>query len=146
MDVIYQIKKVLDEEGDLDLYVREDKEKVLQAFDRLDVKVSKLVETFFLSFAGPFWEETIGMLFLDIVDDNINIETETIVCRDIHGFPKQYLVLTEMIANEIIVLNSINDKVYRVNFEGDDEKLINGELEEDWDSFENFLITYFGLE
>lgn len=60
-------------------------------------------------------------------------------------FPKKYLVLTEMEANEVIVLNSLNDKVYRVDFEGGDEKLLNEDLEEDWESFEEFLVTYFGL-
>ncbi|MDE7415689.1 MAG: SMI1/KNR4 family protein [Lachnospiraceae bacterium] len=146
MNIICQIKKVLDDEDDLELYTRKDKEKVLQAFDRLDVKVSRLVEEFFLNLEGPFWGESLGMLFLDIINDDVNIESETNVCRNIHMFPKQYLVLTEMVADEIIVLDSMNDKVYRVDFEGGDIKLLNGELEEDWNSFEDFLRSYFGLD
>ena len=60
-------------------------------------------------------------------------------------FPKQYLVLTEMAANEVIVLDTINDKVYRFDFEGGDEALRNEQLEETWENFEDFLTTYFDL-
>lgn len=41
-----------------------------------------------------------------------------------------------MTANEVIVLNSLDDKVYRVDFESGDEKLINGQLEEKWETFD----------
>lgn len=37
------------------------------------------------------------------------------------------------------------DKVYNVNFEGGNELLMKGELKEDWSSFDDFLIDYFGL-
>lgn len=142
MDIISRLKKILDN----NIYARADENDVMQAFKRLDVKVSKLVEEFFLNFAGPFWEETIGMELLDIVNDSVNIESVTNVCRKVHLFPKQYLVLTEMVANEVIVLNTLNDKVYRVDFEGGDEALRNEQLQEEWDSFEQFLITYFDLK
>ena len=46
---------------------------------------------------------------------------------------------------EVIVLNTIDDKVYRVDFEGGDEKLLKGVLQAEWYSFEKFLIAYFGL-
>ena len=48
-----------------------------------------------------------------------------------------------MSANEVIVLDSDTDKVYRVNFEGGDELLKNGELQEEWSSFTDFLKEYF---
>lgn len=50
-----------------------------------------------------------------------------------------------MSALEVIVLDTVNDKVYRVDFEGGDEKLLNAELHPEWDSFEEFLIEYFDL-
>ena len=59
--------------------------------------------------------------------------------------PKQYLVLTEMAVNEVIVLDTLNGKVYRVDFEGGDEALRNEKLEETWENFEDFLTTYFDL-
>ena len=50
-----------------------------------------------------------------------------------------------MAANEVIVLDTLNDKVYRVDFEGGDEALRNESLEETWENFEDFLTTYFDL-
>ena len=141
MDIINKLKTILDSST----YARADESKVLRAFERLDVKVSELVEEFFLNFAGPFWEETLGMELLDIVDDKVNIESVTNECRKVHLFPKKYLVLTQMAANEVIVLNTLNDKVYRVDFEGGDEALRNEQLKEEWEDFEHFLITYFNL-
>lgn len=141
MNIISELKAILDS----GTYARENPEEVIQTFQRLGVKVSKDVEDFFVNFAGPFWEETLGMEFLDIVEDEVNIESVTMKCRKEHSFPEHYLVLTEMVANEVIVLNTIDDKVYRVDFEGGDEKLLKGVLQAEWYSFEEFLIAYFGL-
>ena len=141
MDVIGRLKKILDKST----YARTDKNEVIQTLKRLDVKVPKLFEDFFLEFAGPFWEEKIGMEFLDIVDDKVNIESVTNECRRVHLFPKQYLVLTEMVASEVIVLNTLNNKIYRVDFEGGDEALLSEQLEAEWENFEQFLIEYFDL-
>ncbi len=58
-------------------------------------------------------------------------------------FLKKYLVLSEMSANAILVLDSVTDKVYSVNFEGGDELLLSGELEETWPTFYEFLKEYF---
>ncbi len=141
MSIINKLKGNLDSS----IYTRENPDEVLQTFRRLSVKVSKSVEEFFVNFAGPFWEEVFGMEFLDIVEDEINIKSITMECRREHSFPVHYLVLTEMLANEVIVLNTLDDKVYRVNFEGGDEKLLSGELHAEWQSFEDFLIEYFDL-
>ena len=134
MSIISKLKEILDSST----YARENPDEVIQTFQRLSVKVSKDVEEFFVNFAGPFWEETLGMEFLDI-------ESVTMECRIEHSFPVHYLVLTEMVANEVIVLNTLDDKVYRVDFEGGDEKLLNGVLQAEWQSFEEFLIAYFDL-
>ena len=141
MDTINKLKKILDN----NLYRRTNKDEVIQSFKRLTIKVSNLVEDFFINFEGPFWEETIGMTFLDIIEDDVNIEYVTNECREYHLFPNHYLVLTDMVANEVIVLNTLNDKVYRVNFEGGDEDLINNCLDAKWNSFEDFLVTYFKI-
>ena len=141
MSIISELKAILDS----GTYARENPDEVIQTFQRLGVKVSKDVEDFFMNFAGPFWEETLGMEFLDIVEDEVNIESVTMECRMEHSFPEHYLVLTEMVANEVIVLNTKDDKVYRVDFEGGDEKLLNGVLQAEWHSFEEFLIAYFDL-
>ena len=75
---------------------------------------------------------------LDIIDEENNIEYYTIIARKEHGFPNKYLVLTEMTANAVLVLDSVTDKVYSVNFEGGDELLLNGELKESWPTFYMF--------
>lgn len=141
MNIVSELKAILDS----DTYTRESPEEVIKTFQRLSVKASKAVEDFFMNFEGPFWEETLGMEFLDIVEDEVNVESVTMECRMEHSFPEHYLVLTEMVANEVIVLNTIDDKAYRVDFEGGDEKLLNGVLQAEWHSFEDFLMTYFGL-
>nr|WP_240634812.1 hypothetical protein [Bacillus cereus] len=65
------------------------------------------------------------------------------IARKEHGFPNKYLVLTEMTANAALVLDSVTDKVYSVNFEGGDALLLNGELKESWPTFYMFLKEYF---
>nr|WP_240515154.1 hypothetical protein [Bacillus wiedmannii] len=77
------------------------------------------------------------------IDEENNIEYYTIIARKEHGFPNKYLVLTEMTANAALVLDSVTDKVYSVNFEGGDELLLNGELKESWPTFYKFLKEYF---
>lgn len=141
MDIIEKLREVLD----ADTYARKDKNLVIQAFQRLKVNVSELVIEFYNNFAGPFWEETLGMELLDIVDDNVNIEFMTNECRRVHSFPDRFLVLTEMCADEILVLNTVNDKVYRVDFEGGHEDLLSDKLDEEWQSFEAFLTDYFDI-
>ena len=90
MSIISKLKEILDSST----YARENPDEVIQTFQRLSVKVSKDVEEFFVNFAGPFWEETLGMEFLDIVEDEINIESVTMECSIEHSFPVHYLVLT----------------------------------------------------
>ena len=141
MEILEKIKKYLNS----DIYDRDDKNEVCLAFERLGVEVSTCVKEFYKNFAGPFWEESMGMELLDIIDDDVNIETMTLECRKTHGFPNKYLVLTELVANEILVLDSSNDKIYRVDFEGGDTQLLNGKLFAEWESFEEFLICYFGI-
>ena len=109
----------------------------------MDISPSEEFIQFYTTYAGPFWEEALGIELMDIIEDNNNILKSTNICREEHGFNKKYLVLTEMSANELIVLDSDTDKVYRVNFEGGDELLKNGELQEEWSSFTDFLKEYF---
>lgn len=50
-----------------------------------------------------------------------------------------------MSVNEVVVLDTETNKVYRVNFEGGDELLRRGELNETWKDFNSFLKEYFGI-
>lgn len=125
------------------IYLRSNKDEVIRAIKELDVKPSKEFIQFYTTYAGPFWEETLGVELMDMVEDNNNVVKSTNICRSEYGFNEKYIVLTEMSANEVIVLDSDTDKVYRVNFEGGDELLKKGELHEKWSSFSDFLKEYF---
>ena len=118
---------------------------MLKAISELNVHPSEDFIQFYTLFAGPFWEENMGIELLDIIDDHNNICSSTYICRNEYGFDDKYLVLSEMNTSEVIVLDSETDKVYRVNFEGGDELLKNGNLSEEWSSFIAFLKEYFNL-
>ncbi|MGJ3197457.1 SMI1/KNR4 family protein [Peribacillus frigoritolerans] len=126
-----------------DIYKREDKSKVTEALYSLEVDVSDTFREFYHYYAGPFWEEFVPFELLDIVDEENNIESYTFISREEHGFPKKYLILSEMSANAVLVLDTVTDKVFTVNFEGGDELLSKGELKETWPSFYEFLKAYF---
>ena len=125
------------------VYLRNNKDNVIKAIKELDIRPSEEFIQFYQTYEGPFGEETLGIELMDIIEDNNNIFKSTNICRDEHGFNKKYLVLTNMSANEVIVLDSDTDKVYRVNFEGGDELLKSGELQEEWNSFTDFIKEYF---
>lgn len=126
-----------------DIYKREDKSKVNEALNSLEVDVSVTFREFYYYYAGPFWEEFVPFELLDIVDEENNIESYTFISREEHGFPKKYLILSEMSANAVLVLDTVTDKVFTVNFEGGDELLLKGELKETWPTFYEFLKAYF---
>ncbi|PEY39462.1 1,3-beta-glucan synthase regulator [Bacillus cereus] len=134
-----KLERVLGE----DIYKREDKGKVKEVLTNLGVEVSDTFSEFYHRYAGPFWEGHVPYELLDIVDEENTIESNTIIARNELGFPKKYLVLSEMSANTVLVLDSITDKVYSVHFEGGDEQLLNGALKETWSSFYAFLKEYF---
>lgn len=125
------------------VYLRNNKNDVVKAIKELDINPSEEFIQFYTTYAGAFWEEALGIELMDIIEDNNNIVKSTNICRDEHEFNKKYLVLTEMSSNEVIVLDSETDKVYRVNFEGGDELLKNRKLPEEWNSFNDFLKEYF---
>ena len=142
---IFSEKINLSEKLSDDVYIRANKEDVLKAISELNVHPSEDFIQFYTLFAGPFWDENMGIELLDIIDDHNNICSSTYICRNEYGFDDKYLVLSEMNTSEVIVLDSETDKVYRVNFEGGDELLKSGNLSEEWSSFIAFLKEYFNL-
>nr|WP_154985930.1 SMI1/KNR4 family protein [Paenibacillus xylanexedens] len=134
-----RLEEILAEET----YKRQNKGEVRDAIIRLDVKVSETFFEFYSKYTGPFWEEFVPFELLDIVEDTNTVESYTKISRIEHEFPKQYLVLSEMSANAVLVLDTITDRVYKVNFEGGDELLKKGQLKETWSTFYDFLVEYF---
>lgn len=136
-----ELKQILGE----DIYHRQSKIEVQQALIRLDLEllVSDAFGDFYSNYCGSFWEENVPFELLDIVEGNNTIESYTLICRKEHGWPHQFLVLSEMSGNAVLVLDTVTDKVYKVDFEGGEEKLVTGELKESWISFKAFLEDYF---
>ncbi len=79
------LEQVLEE----DIYKREDKNKVKETLTNLGVEVSDTFREFYYRYAGPFWEEHVPYELLDVVDEENNIESYTIIARNEHGFPKK---------------------------------------------------------
>lgn len=126
-----------------EIYQRSDIDLVKEALSMLNVNPSPAFKEFYGKYAGPFWEEHIPFELLDVAEEERNITSYTYIARKEHGFPDRYLVLSEISANAILVLDSVTDKVYCVNFEGEDKRLLQGELPEAWPSFYAFLMEYF---
>jgi hypothetical protein len=127
-----------------DFYKRGNKSKVNTVLANLDVEVSNSFSEFYNTYEGPFWEEHVSYELLDMVEEDRNIQFYTDILRKVHKFPKNYLVLSELSANMVLILNTLTDKVYCMNFEGGDEQLLNGELKASWPTFYAFLEDYFG--
>lgn len=134
-----RLKEVLGEK----IYKREDSNLAKDALIRLDVNASEAFQEFYIRYEGPFWEEYVPFELLDLTDGENNIESYTYISREKLNFPKQYLILSEMSANAVLVIDTITDKVYIVNFEGGDELLLKGHLKENWATFYDFLKAYF---
>jgi len=81
---------------------------------------------------------------LDVCAGSDTLETSTLTCRDLFGFPEEFVVLTQYSAGQVLVLDRQMDSVYEVDFEGGDQLLVRNELGPRWNSFREFLVEYFG--
>ena len=126
-----------------DVYKRKNHHKIKEALEYLDVKPSETFVEFYNKYAGQFGSENFGVTLLDLVDDKPTIAEYTFEAREAHDFTNNFLVLTEMCALAVYVLDADTDKVYFVDFEGGHELLLKGELEERYPTFYDFLVAYF---
>jgi hypothetical protein len=134
-----ELEQILSEK----IYKRKQKVEVTDTINRLGVTVSDVFVEFFETYSGSFWSQVVPYEMLDIVEDEPNIELSTVICRKEYGFPKQFLVLSELSTGAVLVLDSETDKVYEVDFEGGTDLLFQGKLKESWPSFTEFLKAYF---
>jgi hypothetical protein len=126
-----------------DIYTRDDSSVVSEELEKLGVSPSSFFIDFYRNFEGPFWSEKLGFELLDIEEDSPNISDVTAECRETFNFPKKYLALCELSVGQIFVLDCETDSVFAVNFEGEEERLVKGELEPRWASFKGFIESYF---
>lgn len=124
------------------IYHRSQSDLVGNALADLAVK-HELVQVFLNRYEGPFWSQRLGYEFLDLIEGNETIVSATQTCRDQYGFPGQFLVLSQLSAGQIVVLDTLGDKVYEVDFDGGNKLLLAGGLAPSWDSFRSFLVDYF---
>ncbi|MGG3928305.1 SMI1/KNR4 family protein [Metabacillus fastidiosus] len=126
-----------------DIYKRENRDDVYSVLARLNVTASPTFVEFYKKYSGSFWGNSVPYELLDLCEDINNIESYTEICRKEHCFPDIFLVLSELSAGAALVLDSVTDKVYEVDFEGGNESLLNGSLKACWPSFYEFLKDYF---
>jgi len=108
---------------------------------RMGVSLCGVFRELFETYRGTFGSEPLGYELLDINA----MEPITLTCRKEFGFPDRFLVMTQPIANAVLVYDTKSDAVYDVDFEGSDEELVRGELEPRWPSFSEFLTEYFSV-
>jgi hypothetical protein len=112
--------------------------EVARMFERLNVSPSSTFREFYLRFESAFGGRS-GYVLLSI--DRLERDTE--VCREVHGFPTDCLIISELSADAALVYRCGTDAVYEVDFEGSDRELVAGTLEPRWPSFRNFLEDHF---
>ncbi len=127
------------------VFIRRDKTVVGIALKKLGVEVSDSFRKFFETYQGPLGSSNTGFELSDICERSYSILKLTEICRDVHGFPKRFLVISDLVGNAAIVYDSKSDHVYTIDFEGTDQELIQGKLEPDWESFYDFLDFFFNF-
>lgn len=76
-------------------------------------------------------------------NENTSIPLATELCRNTHGLPTQFLVLSNMVALSFLVYDTERDLVYNMDLEGGVELLKQGKLRPSFNSFAEFLAWYF---
>jgi hypothetical protein len=124
-------------------------ELVAAQLKQLDVSPPASFVNFFAEHEGPFGSNRTSFELGSLCDDSGNdndphsIPALTRICRSVHGWPQHFLVLTNMVADSVMVYDTQRDLVFDVDFEGSDELLKAGTLEPTFDSFDAFLQWYF---
>lgn len=127
-----------------DCYKCDRKDAVLATLDKLQITPSNTFIEFYAKNCGAFGSPKLGYELLDIIEPfDYCIEAATLSLRQNHGFPKNFLALTELYGGAILILDAASDDVYEVDFEGGDQLLFQGNLKPNWNSFFDFLEEYF---
>src|SRR5262249_31051029 len=128
-------------------YRRQQPELVDPAFDRLTNERCQLLREFFRRFEGPFSSEVTGCLLLDIVrggKQSIVAITESV--RSQFGLGCEWIVISDYLANSVIIYNTGSQHVFDLDFEGGLNLLERGELKSEWGSLEDYFTWYFQVD
>jgi hypothetical protein len=123
---------------------RENPEEMFSALARLGVQPSDVFLEFYKNYAGPFGSKRSSFELLDLVLQDENIERNTELCRKQFAFPKQYLVISGLLAGSVLVYDTRTDRVFNVDFEGGEKDLVSGVAKPQWETFYDFIGSFFG--
>lgn len=73
----------------------------------------------------------------------MSVVSQTKMLRETFAFPNRYIVISDYLANAVLVYDFETDAVFNMDFEGSDQALLAGNLEADWKRFDVFLRDYF---
>lgn len=124
-------------------YRRKDLARLEESLAALGTPVPEAFAGFYRRYVGPFTSPTIPFVLLDVGAAAPTVLHSSLTCRREYGWPPKFLVLTEVLDNQVLVLDAESNQVLRVDFEGRDQQLLEGTLEASWPSFEAFLAEFF---
>jgi hypothetical protein len=100
---------------------------------------------FFENFVGPIGSERVGYQIIDLAEDEPSVLTATEQVQEQFDLPKRYLVISDLLADGVLIYDCTTDAVYDVDFEGTIDRLMQGALQPRWNSFSDFLSDFFSL-
>ena len=109
----------------------------------LGITPSKSFCDFYSQFQGPIDSDFVGYLLLDILEDNPTALELTQYVREEFEIPNHFVVISDVSARSVLVLNTKNDQVVEMDFDGGVELLLEESLEPRWNSFKEFLNEFF---
>jgi hypothetical protein len=130
---------------------RDDPSAVGRALARLGVDPPEVFVAFHERYAGVLGGPT-ALELLDLCDGEPDypydpsypsIVAATELVRDMYGLPHQYLVISTLVGDAVLVYDTTTDLVYNMDFEGGDEELRQGVLEPEYRSFQAMLDFFF---
>ncbi len=127
------------------VFQRDDKIKVETALSNFPVPVNSDFAAFFRLFRGPVGSDYVGYQLLDLIEEEPCMLSSTAELKDDFDVPDHFLVMSDFLADGILVYDCSTDRVYDVDFEGGLELLLKGEGEARWESFNSFLSEFFDL-
>jgi hypothetical protein len=125
---------------------RENPEAIDAAAESLGASLPTFLVDFYKRFRGPIGSDVVGYQLLDLIEDNPTVASLTVECRERFGFPFEWVVISDLNAGALLVLDCKSKRVYDVDFEGGVERLKEGEIEPSWESIEDFLAEFFQVQ
>lgn len=113
--------------------------------ESLGIKPNSSAALFFSQYSGPFFSSNTGFTLLEIGGEDLreSIDFSTKIVQEKFAWPKRYLVISDLVANSVLVYDTISEGVFNVDFEGGDSMLLQGKLPADFVSFQAFLEWFF---